>query len=119
MREYNAAADLIDRHVAAGRGEKNAFVDDTATLSYAALAERVARAAAALRTLGVEPEQRVAMCMLDTIDFPCIFWGALRAGIAPVPLNTLLTTDEYAYMLGDSRARIVVASDALCGRLAP
>jgi acyl-coenzyme A synthetase/AMP-(fatty) acid ligase len=112
-RSYNAAVDFVDRHLSDGRGSKVAFRDDTRALTYAELAERSARFATALRAIGVQPEQRVALCMLDGVDFPCVFWGAIRAGAVAVPLNTLLTTDDYTYMLGDSRARVLVVSDAL------
>ena len=66
-----------------------------------------------LRRLGVRREERVAMIMLDTIDFPIVFLGAIRAGIVPVPLNTLLTSDQYAYILADCRARVLFVSEAL------
>ena len=118
-RDYNAAVDLIDRNLKAGRGEKIAFRDDRTALTYAALAERVDRAANALRTLGLEPEQRVLLCLLDTIDFPTLFLGAIKAGIVPIPVNTLLTTADYDFMLRDSRARALVVSDALYDRFAP
>jgi len=118
-RDYNAAVDFVDRHVAEGRGAKVAFIDDRGSLTYAGLAKRTARAGNALRALGVHEEQRVAMCMLDTVDFPCVFWGAVKAGAVPVPLNTLLTTQDYAFMLRDSRARVVVVSDALHDKIAP
>jgi benzoate-CoA ligase family protein len=111
--------DFVDRHVAEGRGARVAFHDDRTWLTYAALADRTARAGAALRSLGVQPEQRVAMCMLDTVDFPCVFFGAIRAGAVPIPLNTLLTTADYAFMLADSRARALVVSDALWSKLEP
>jgi benzoate-CoA ligase family protein len=118
-REYNAAVHFVDRHLAEGRAGKVAFVDDAGSITYGALAERVARAGNAMRALGVEAEQRVALCMLDSVDFPCVFWGALKAGVVPVPLNTLLTTADYAFMLRDSRARALVVSDALHEKLAP
>ena len=118
-RDYNAAADLVDRHRKAGRGAKAAFIDDRATLTYAQLAERVDRAANALRALGIEPESRILLCMLDTIDFPVAFLGAIKAGIVPVPVNTLLTATDYDFMLRDSRARALIVSDALYDRLAP
>src|ERR1700735_3692032 len=105
-RDYNAATHFVDRHVAEGRGAKVAFIDDDGTLTYAALHERVARAGHALRALGLGPEQRVAMCMLDTVDFPSVFWGAVKSGAVAVPLNTLLTAQDYAFMLRDSRARV-------------
>src|SRR5947208_16966086 len=66
-----------------------------------------------LRRLGVRREERVAMIMLDTVDFPVVFLGAIRAGIVPGPLNTLLTSDQYAYVLADCRARVLFVSEAL------
>ncbi|MGO8918441.1 MAG: benzoate-CoA ligase family protein [Stellaceae bacterium] len=118
-RDYNAAVDLIERNLQAGRGQKTAFSDDRVALSYDALAERVDRAANALRGLGLEPEQRILLCLLDTVDFPTLFLGAIKAGIVPVPVNTLLTTADYDFMLRDSRARALVVSDALYDRFAP
>jgi benzoate-CoA ligase len=118
-RDYNAAVDLVERNLKAGRGAKTAFIDDRGSYTYAALAERVDRAANALRRLGLEPEQRVLLCLLDTIDFPTVFLGAIKAGIVPIPVNTLLTTADYDYMLRDSRARALIVSDALYDRFAP
>ncbi len=118
-RDFNAAVDLIDRNLAAGRGDKVAFVDDRENLTYARLAERVDRAANAFRRLGLQPEQRVMLCLLDTVDFPVAFLGAIKAGVVPIPVNTLLTASDYAFMLRDSRARALVVSQALYGRIAP
>jgi benzoate-CoA ligase family protein len=118
-RDYNAAVDFLDRHVAEGRGDRIAVIDDRGSFSYAALTERAHRAGNALRELGVMPEQRVAMCMLDSVDFPAVFFGAIAIGAVPVPLNTLLTTKDYAFMLRDSRARVLVVSEALHAKLAP
>ncbi len=118
-RDYNAAVDLIERNLNAGRGGKVAFRDDRGACTYAELAERVDRAANALRTLGLEPEQRLLLCLLDTIDFPTMFLGAIKAGIVPIAVNTLLTTADYDFMLRDSRARALVVSDALYDRFAP
>src|SRR5512143_2031526 len=89
-RDYNAAVDLIGRNLAAGRAARPAFIDDKTTLTYGALAERVDRCANALRGLGLEPEQRVLLVMLDTVDFPVAFLGAIKAGCVPVPVNTVL-----------------------------
>ena len=112
-RRYNAAADLVDRHLEEGRGASVAYLDDAGTYSYAALAERVNRAGNALRALGVQAEQRVLMVMLDTIDFPAVFLGAMKIGAVPVPVNTLLPAGDYVHMAEDSRARVIVASEAL------
>ncbi len=118
-REYNAAIDFLDRHIAEGRGERVAVKDDRGAHTYAAIAARANRVGNALRALGIGLEQRVAMCMLDTADFPAVFFGAIKAGAVPVPLNTLLTTSDYAFMLRDSRARALVVSDALYEKMAP
>ena len=118
-RDYNAAVDLIERNLKAGRGGKIAYIDDRGRYSYAELAERVDRAANALRALGIEQEQRVMVALLDGIDFPTVFLGAIKAGIVPIAVNTLLTTADYDFMLRDSRARALIVSDALYDRFAP
>src|SRR4051794_13247558 len=79
-RRYNAATDLVDRHVEAGRGASLAYLDDAGRYSYADLLARVNRAGNALLALGVQAEQRVLMVMLDTIDFPAVFLGAIKIG---------------------------------------
>jgi benzoate-CoA ligase len=112
-RRYNAAYDLIQRNLRAGRADQAAFVDDNTTLSYAQLDARSNAFANVLRELGVGMEQRVLLCLHDTIDFPTAFLGAIKAGVVPVPVNTLLTQGDYEYMLGDSRARVAVVSAAL------
>src|SRR5947199_3759640 len=110
---YNAVTRLLDRNVDEGRADKLAFTDTVSELSYGELQKQSRRAANMLRRLGVRREERVAMIMLDTIDFPIVFLGAIRAGVVPVPLNTMLTTDQYAYVLADSRARVLFVSEAL------
>src|SRR6185312_12156192 len=110
---YNAVTYLLDRNIAEGRGNKLAYTDTVNELTYGELQRQSCRAANLLRRLGVRREERVAMIMLDTIDFPVVFLGAIRAGIVPVPLNTLLTTEQYAYVLADCRARVLFVSEAL------
>jgi 4-hydroxybenzoate-CoA ligase len=110
---YNAVTWLLDRNVDEGRGDKLAFTDTNSELTYGQLQKQSRRLANLLRRLGVRREERVAMIMLDTIDFPIVFLGALRAGVVPVPLNTLLTADQYAYVLADCRARVLFISEAL------
>ncbi len=110
---FNATAELLDRNLAAGRADKVAFVDPGRSLTYGALAFETRRVANLLTRLGIRREERVALLMLDTVDLPAVFLGAMRAGIVPVPLNTLLTADQYAYILADSRARAVIVSAPL------
>jgi 4-hydroxybenzoate-CoA ligase len=112
---YNAVTYLLDRNVDDGRGDKPVFSDGTATLSYGALQAESCKLANLLHRLGIRREERVAMLMLDTVAFPIVFLGAMRAGIVPVPFNTLLTADQYAYVLADSRARVLFVSEALLG----
>ncbi len=95
------------------RGAKPAFVDDHGTLTYGALDERVRRMAAALRSLYLRREERVLVLMHDGTDWPVAFLGSLYAGLVPVAVNTLLTPDDYAYMLEHSRAQAVLVSGAL------
>ena len=109
-RDYNAAYDLVQRHVDQGRGDRVAVIDDDGRHSYAAVAERALRAATALAGLGVKAEQRVAMVMLDSVDFVATFLGAIALGAVPVPLNTLLTADDYGYLVRDMRATVLIGS---------
>ena len=118
-RAYNAADDLIGRNLAAGRARKIAYIDDDGSYTFGDLAERVNRCANALAGIGLAQEQRVLVCLLDTIDFPAVFLGAIKAGIVPIAVNTLLTTHDYDYMLRDSRARALVVSAALLPMFAP
>ena len=115
----NAVSWFLDRHLAEGRGGATAFTDPWRSLTYAELAEASARFAGGLRAAGIGPERRLAMLMLDTVDFPIVFWGALRAGVVPVPVNTLLPADQVAYVLEDSRAEAVCLSAPLLRALQP
>jgi benzoate-CoA ligase len=99
--------------VNAARAGKTAFVDDQGALTYGELDQRARRLAAGLRALGLRREERVLLLMLDTADWPVSFLGALYAGVVPVAVNTLLTADDYAYMLEHSRAQAVFVSGAL------
>ena len=107
---YNAAVDLIGRNLAAGRSGKIAFIDDYGRYSYADLADRVRRFANAMRAREIHREQRILLCLHDSIDFPTAFLGAIEAGIIPVAVNTQLGPEEFAFMLADSRARLIVVS---------
>ncbi len=113
LRDYNAAVDFVDRNVAEGRGDKTAFIDPSRNLTYAELRDAAARIGPMLARMGIEPESRIALVLLDTVDFPILFWGAIRAGIIPILVNTRLTVDQYRYLFEDSRAKAVFVSTAL------
>jgi benzoate-CoA ligase len=108
---FNFAQHLIALNE--GRAAKTAYLDDHGALSYAGLQERVRRMASALQALGVRREERVLLLMHDCNDWPVSFLGALYAGIVPVAVNTLLTAEDYAYMLRHSRAQAALVSAAL------
>jgi benzoate-CoA ligase len=108
---FNFAQHLIALN--ANRASKIAFIDDTGNLSYGELADRIKRFAAGLQSAGIRREERVLLLMHDCCDWPVAFLGAMYAGIVPVAVNTLLTADDYAYMLAHSRSQAVIVSGAL------
>ncbi len=108
---FNFAQHLLGLNAA--RASKAAFIDDAGTVTYGELADRVKRLAAGLRSLGLKREERVLLLMQDVNDWPVSFLGAMYAGVVPVAVNTLLTADDYAYMLEHSRAQAVLVSGAL------
>ena len=108
---FNFAEHLLALN--ANRAGKPAFVDEQGTVTYGELAERTRRMASALKSLFLRREERVLVLMHDGCDWPVAFLGALYAGLVPVAVNTLLTADDYAYMLEHSRAQAVLVSGAL------
>jgi benzoate-CoA ligase len=108
---FNFAQHLIDRNAA--RPDKIAFIDDQGQITFGELARRIRRMASALLASGLRPEERVLLLMHDCIDWPVSFLGALYAGLVPVAVNTLLTADDYAFMLQNSRAQAALVSDML------
>ena len=107
---YNASEWLLDRHVDEGNGERVAVRCGGETLTYAEVLTRVEAAAAGLRALDVRPEERVAMVMLDSVEFVATFLGAMRIGAVPVPMNPLLPGRDLGVIVADSRARVLVIS---------
>jgi benzoate-CoA ligase len=109
--ELNFASHLAELNAA--RAGKTAYIDDSRRLTYGELAERAARFAGLLQGLGLRREERVLLLQHDTVDWPVTFLGALHAGVVPVAVNTLLSVDDYAYMLRHSRARAAFVSGGL------
>jgi benzoate-CoA ligase len=118
-RDYNAADDLVGRHLAAGRGGKTAYIDDAGQCTFGELADRVNRFGNHLLSLGLRMEDRILIAMHDSIDWPVAFLGAIRAGIVPIAANTLLTPKDYEYMLSDSRAKALLVSPPLKPQFEP
>ena len=122
MTNGNAAVYFVDRHVDEGRGNKTVFREaDGAkrSLTYAQLKDQAGQFAGALTRAGVRREERVALIVRDQLEFPVAFFGAMKSGAVPVPLNTLLAAPVYDAILNDSRASILVVSAALWETVKP
>ena len=117
-RDYNFAAAILMHNLDAGRGEKVAYIDPRGSWTYRDLVARVDSFGRALRALDIRREERILIGLLDSIDWPTAFLGAIKAGVVPVPVNTLLTEDDYRFMLEDSRARLLVVSEELYPKFA-
>lgn len=111
--EFNAAAYFIDRHIAEGRGQKIAIECDGRRVTYQQLYDRVNRVGNSLKKLGVRAEERVLLLLLDTPEFALSFFGAIKIGAVPVPVNTLLKPADYEFLLNNSRARVAIVSESL------
>jgi benzoate-CoA ligase family protein len=115
--QFNAAAFFVDRHLTDGNGGRRAFRFRGENVTYARLAERANRAGNAWRGLGVEIENRVVLILRDSPDLAAAFWGALKIGAVAVPLNPALSAEEYRFLLGDGRAKLVVVEDDVADRV--
>ena len=117
--QFNAATAFLDSNLAEGRGNKTAIYYEGQAYSYAQVAELANRVGNGLLELGLDMEQRVALLLLDSPQFAASFFGAIKIGAVPVPLNTLLRPHDYLYMLNDSRARILMISNELWPQVQP
>jgi benzoate-CoA ligase family protein len=111
--QFNAATAFLDRHLAEGRGAKTALYYEGVMYSYAQIIELANRVGNGLLDLGVEMEQRVALLLFDSPQFAACFFGAIKIGVVPVPLNTMMRPADYVYLLNDSRAKVLVIHAAL------
>jgi len=111
--EFNAASYFVDRHIKDGRADKVAIECGEVHVTYRQLFERVNQVGNGLRKLGVRIEERVLLLLLDSPEFAVSFFGAIKIGAVPVPVNTLLKSADYQYLLNNSRARVAIVSDSL------
>jgi benzoate-CoA ligase family protein len=116
---FNAAAPFIDRHVPEGRGAKVAIRCQAGDITYAELAANVNRCGNALLGLGIAPGQRMVMLVKDCPEFFYLFWGAIKAGIIPVPLNVILRAADYRIIFEDSGCAAMVFSPDFAGEVEP
>ena len=115
---FNVAVPFIDRHLEEGRGDKVA-IRSTARgdVTYGELAENVNRSGNALRSLGIESGERVLMIVQDRPEFFYLFWGAVKAGLIPVPVNTLLRAANYRFLIEDSECAAIVFFPGVAGEV--
>src|SRR5579872_1088691 len=111
--EFNAATYFVDRHLREGRAGKTAIECGDHFVTYGELCARVNQFGNALKNLGVRIEERVLLLLLDTPEFAISFFGAIKIGAVPVPINTLLKPADYKYLLNNSRARVAIVSEPL------
>src|SRR2546425_422035 len=117
--QFNVATHFVDRNLDEGRADATAFFCADRNLTYGEVAELVNRTGNALLDLGVGMDDRVFMACLDAPEFVGTFWGAIKIGAVPVPVNTLLRRQDYLYLLNDSRARAALVSAPLLPEVAP
>jgi benzoate-CoA ligase len=110
---FNAASYFVDRNLEQGRAGSPAIFCGDRQVSYGELAENVNRTGNALLQLGVQMEQRVLLVLLDGPEFAYAFFGAMKIGAVPVPVNTMLKPQDYEHFLADSRARVLIVSQEL------
>jgi benzoate-CoA ligase family protein len=117
--QFNVATHFVDRNVAEGRAADPAFFCGDRTLTYGDVQDLANRTGNALLELGVEIESRVLLLCLDAPEFLGAFWGAIKIGAVPIPVNTLMRAADYRYFLDDSRARVAVVSAPLLAEAGP
>lgn len=115
--QFNAATAFLDRNLEEGRGSKPAIYFEGNSYTYAQIVELANRAGNGLLDLDIEIEQRVALVLLDSPQFAASFFGAIKIGAVPIPINTNLRPNDYVYMLNDSRARVLLIHSAIWSQI--
>jgi benzoate-CoA ligase len=110
---FNGADYFVDRNIRQGRGHKVAVYTEHRNYTYNEIQKMMNKTANGFRELGVHVDDRVLILMLDVPQFYAVFWGAIKIGAVPIPVNTMLTSGDYEYYLNDSRARVLVISELL------
>ncbi|MEC7489514.1 MAG: benzoate-CoA ligase family protein [Pseudomonadota bacterium] len=116
---FNVAVHMVDRHLGEGRGDRSAYITDSEKVTYRQLAERVNRCGNALRQAGIPPGERMLMVVKDCPEFVYLFYGAIKAGIIPVPINTLLRAKDYQYIIEDSACAALIYSPEFSKEIDP
>jgi len=110
---FNAVDHFVDRNVRQGRGQQVAVYTKYRNYTYTDIQKMTNKSANALRECGIRVDDRILLLLLDVPQFYAVFWGAVKIGAIPIPVNTTLTAEDYRYFLNDSRAKLLVMSEEL------
>jgi benzoate-CoA ligase family protein len=113
---YYNAVDILERNLAE-RADKIALYSDARQMSFGEVSREANQVGHALSGMGVRRGESVALLALDGPDWVCSFFGILKLGAVAASLNTLLTGEEYAYILRDCRARVLIVEGMILPRL--
>ncbi len=108
---FNAAEYFIDRHIAEGRGNHVAIRTLSGEVTYAELLQTVNRVGNALTNLGIGRGERVLIVVKDCPEFFYLFWGAVKAGMIPVPLNGLAPASDFEFIIQHSKCSALFYSE--------
>ena len=109
---FNAADYFLDRNIRQGRGHEIAVYTEYKNYTYNDIQKMTNKTANAMRELGLQFDDRIMILMLDVPQFYAAFWGAIKIGAVPIPVNTMLTPKDYEYYLNDSRAKALIVSNS-------
>ena len=105
---YNITSKLVDENVARGFGDKIAIYYKDKTYTYKDMQRLINKVGNALLILGTHMEDRVMLVMNDSPEAVASFYGAIKIGAIPIPINYMYTADDYRLLLNNSRARILI-----------
>ena len=114
---FNVATAFVDDNVANGRSDRVAIYFEDQQITYGDVQRLVNKTGNMLKSLDVEMENRVLLLLFDSPEFIYTFFGAIKIGAIPIPTSTMLKSQDYEYLLNDSRAKVLVVSDALVDQI--
>ncbi len=114
---YNVTTKLVDEMVEKGLGDKVAVYCQDKTYTYSEMQSLINKVGNCLRLLGVHMEERVMLVMYDSPEAMASFFGAIKIGAIPVPVNYMYTRHDYRYLLNNSRARTLIANGDFMGEI--
>lgn len=116
---FNLAESLLSPHRTVARADRVAYINSDQSWTFGELDRLASQYANLMQALGLQRENRVLLCLHDSIEWVAAFLGCVKAGIVPVATNTMLTTSDYDYLLQDSRAKALIVDSDIFPRFAP